>query len=75
MMEAMTRRRNCDCSNGLGGYAGAHVDLHEQHRTGACSGAVDGLGKSLGRRSAYISLSIVDDRSLCATRKEAPKEL
>ena len=65
------------------GNAGTHVDLHEQHHTGMLpesagnSGAIDGLGKSPmveGVRPGLCS-SIVDDRRLCATGKEAPKQL
>ena len=56
------------------GNAGAHVELHEQHHTGMLpesagnSGAIDGLGKSLGGRSTYSLL-----QQHCG--RPAPKQL
>ena len=63
----------------VGGNAGAHVDLHEQHDTGMLfesagnSGAIDGLGKSPGRRSAYSCLQQLCGRleTLCDRKRSA----
>ena len=61
------------------GNAGTHVDLHEQHRTGMLSectgysGAINGLGKSPGGRSAYSPLQQHCGRSetLCDRKRSA----
>ena len=71
---AHLKRFNKGCGN-----AGTHVDLHEQHQTGMFSepagnsGAVDGLGKSSGRRSAYSSLQQHCGRpeTLCDRKRSA----
>ena len=64
------------------GNAGSHVDLHEEHHTGMLPESAGNSGvKTVWARVLEVEVptvlcnSIVDDRRLCATGKEAPKQL